>query len=288
MHIALITQREDQLTALKRGLEHKGCRVACYPEGSPILASARQGGWDLIVLDALSTPFRPFLESLMDINAFLNSAVVTDLAPEAFHEATEGLGILCGLPAQPTEADAAQMLEQLQSLPGFQTREEEAQASLDTLKQTCHPDCVVCSSGHPFGLKVDYRALSGNRVEGIFPCDASFQGYQQILHGGIVSSLLDGAMASCMLAKGIEAYTVELTVRFRSAVTIGTPATIQGTWLKGEGPLHLLQARLEQNGKLCASARAKFFEGNPRRPEHPLPRNAVMRQTLRAARKERP
>ena len=30
------------------------------------------------------------------------------------------------------------------------------------------------------------------------------------------SSLLDGAMVSCLLAKGVEAYTVDLRVRYRA------------------------------------------------------------------------
>lgn len=84
---------------------------------------------------------------------------------------------------------------------------------------------------------------------------------------------------------GLEAYTVELRVRFRAAVATGVPATIRGTWLRAEGPLHLLHASLEQGGKVCAHARAKFFEGSPNQPSQAVPGGAGMRQLLGQARK---
>jgi len=43
-------------------------------------------------------------------------------------------------------------------------------------------------------------------------------------------------------------------------------ATIRGEWLRGEGPIHLLHATLEQGGQVRASTRAKFFEGKPSQP----------------------
>ena len=238
-----------------------------------------------MILDGLQMPFQGFVESLLEINASLNVAVITDLEPEAFHEASEGLGILCPLPPDPGASDAEPLLERLRAVGGLDPVIEAAQVRLDAMSREYHPHCVVCGTHHPFGLKVDYRVTGEHTVEGRFDCGSSYQGYSNVVHGGIVSSLLDGAMVSCLLAKGVEAYTVDLRVRYRAAVATGVPATIRGEWLRAEGPMHLLQATLEQDGKVCARARAKFFEGKPNQPSQPMPGGAGVRHLLNQARK---
>lgn len=111
--------------------------------------------------------------------------------------------------------------------------------------------------------RVDCFATGEHTVEGAFGCGKSTEGFPNVVHGGIVSSLVDGAMASCILAKGLQAYTVELRVRYRATVATGVPAIIRGEWLRAEGHIHLLHATLEQGGQVRASARAKFQEGTP-------------------------
>jgi len=132
---------------------------------------------------------------------------------------------------------------------------------------------------------VEFRVTGEHTVEGTFGCGKFYEGYENVLHGGIVSTLLDGAMASCILAKGVEAYTVDLRVRYRTAVETGIPATIRGEWVSGSGPVHLLHATLEQAGKVRASARAKFFEGTPNQPSQPMPGSGSIKALLSQARK---
>jgi acyl-coenzyme A thioesterase PaaI-like protein len=285
MNVAMITAREGQLAALRMGLERLGARVECFAEGSSFLQVASSRSWELVILDGLQVPFQGFVESLLEINASLNTAVITDLDPEGFHDASEGLGILCSLPPEPGASEAGPLLERLRAVGGWDPVLEAGQARLDAMSRACHPQCVVCGARHPFGLKVDYRVTGEHTVEGAFGCDHSYQGYNNVVHGGIVSSLLDGAMVSCLLAKGVEAYTIDLRVRYRAAVATGVPATIRGEWLRAEGPMHLLQATLEQAGKVCARARAKFFEGTPNQPSQPMPGGAGVSQLLHQARK---
>ena len=285
MEIALITLREGPLAAFRAGLEDRNARLEVFADGWSFLKAARSRSWNLVIVDGVHLPFHPILESLLEINASLNAAVITDLAPEAFHEAGEGLGILCALPAKPSAGDAGPLLEKLQAVGGVDPELEAAQARLEAARFQHHPHCVVCWDRHPFGLQVDYRVTSVHTVEGTFGCGKSYEGYEGIVHGGIVSSLLDGAMASCLLAMGCEAYTVDLRLRLRGAVRTGLPATIRGEWVRQAGPLHLLNATLEQDGKLCASARAKFYEVKPGLISLPLPERAAVRHLLSQARK---
>jgi acyl-coenzyme A thioesterase PaaI-like protein len=285
MNIAMITTREGQLVAFRDGLERRSARVEGFADGWSFLQAARSRTWNLVIVDGLSLPFPDLIEKLLEINASLNTAVITNQDPASFHEASEGLGILCGLPAHPGAPDVALLLEKLQAVGGLDPVVETAQNRLDGLRHKHHPHCVVCWDRHPFGLKVDFRVTGEHTVEGTFGCGKFYEGYENVVHGGIVSTLLDGAMASCILAKGLEAYTVDLRVRYRTAVETGVPALIRGEWLRGEGPIHLLHATLEQDGKVRASARAKFFEGTPNQPRQPMPGGAGIRTLLSQARK---
>ena len=50
---------------------------------------------------------------IMMINASVHTAVVSDMDPDEFHEATEGLGILMPLPTSPKAGDAERLLKAL-------------------------------------------------------------------------------------------------------------------------------------------------------------------------------
>lgn len=285
MNIAILTNRAGALSPFRHALEKCNARLTCFADAWSFLQTARTGNWNLVIVDGLTLPFADPVEKLLEINASLNTAVITDLDESAFHAAAEGLGILSGLPASPGADDAAPLLEKLRAVGGLDPVIEAAQRHLDASRDEYHPRCVVCWDRHPFGLKVDFRATGAHTVEGTFGCGKFYEGYENVLHGGIVSSLLDGAMASCILAKGLEAYTVGLHVRYRAAVETGVPATVRGTWVKATGPLHLLQASLEQNGQVRAVARAKFFEGSPNQPNAPMPGYSDARPLLQQARK---
>ncbi len=285
MKVAIVTNREGALAAFRAGLEGRHARVECLGDGWSLHKAARTRSWNLVVVDGINLPFHPILEGLLEINASLNTAVMTDLAPDAFHEAGEGLGILCALPPTPGALDVDPLLERLQAIGGVDPALEAAQARLDEARFRHHPHCVVCWDRHPFGLQVDYRVTGLHTVEGAFGCGKSYEGYEGIVHGGIVSSLLDGAMASCLLARGCEAYTADLRIRYRGALRTGVPAIIRGEWVRNAGPLHLLHASLEQDGKVCATARAKFMEGRAAHPGTPLPAGAGARHLVSQARK---
>jgi hypothetical protein len=98
--------------------------------------------------------------------------------------------------------------------------------------------------------------------------------------------LMDGvSLPFRAFTEDLLAVNASLTTAVITAVATGVPATIRGEWLRGSGPIHLLHATLKQDGKVRASARAKFFEGNPAQPSQPLPGGSDVRQLLKHARK---
>jgi acyl-coenzyme A thioesterase PaaI-like protein len=131
-----------------------------------------------------------------------------------------------------------------------------------SLAARLHPHCVICGGANPRGLGVDFRPTADGRgVEATLDCRGDFQGYDGRLHGGIVSSLLDGAMVHCLFERGRTAYTAELRVRFHGAVVTGRPATLRAWLTDSRRRLHHLEAELVQDGEVRAHARAKFLEG---------------------------
>lgn len=58
---------------------------------------------------------------LVQSNPLINTALVSSLSPEDFHEETEGLGVLMQLPSKPQESDAEEMLKKAERIIALMT-----------------------------------------------------------------------------------------------------------------------------------------------------------------------
>lgn len=128
------------------------------------------------------------------------------------------------------------------------------------ISNEAHPNCVVCGPRHEFGMRLEFTLLADGSVQAEFDCGEAFQSYPGLLHGGIVSSLLDGAMTNCLYAHGQRGVTGELKVRFQHGVTTGHVATVRAWIDYSAPPLHVLKAELIQNELTKANATGKFME----------------------------
>jgi len=137
---------------------------------------------------------------------------------------------------------------------------EPAQDILEQTQQSAHPSCILCGNSQEGGLGLCFSLSADGGVEAHFDCPSHWQGYAGILHGGITSALLDGAMTHCLFARAIIAVTGEMTVRFRHPIDLHTPLVIQAQIVRSQRPLHLLQARITQDGHVKAKAKGKFME----------------------------
>lgn len=131
---------------------------------------------------------------------------------------------------------------------------------LEQTRAEAHPRCVVCGSPLGNGLGLRFAPSGDGEIEAVFACDECYEGYEGLLHGGVTSSLLDGAMTNCLFAHGIVALTGELTVRFRHPVVLATPAVIRARRARSLAPLHVLEAEVVQDGEVKATAVGKFME----------------------------
>jgi acyl-coenzyme A thioesterase PaaI-like protein len=88
-------------------------------------------------------------------------------------------------------------------------------------------DCFGCGARNPIGLKLRFSA-NGDGVSASFTPAPPHQGYEDVIHGGIISTLLDEAMAWAVAAQGIWAVTGEMRVRFRQPLHVGQLVTVVG------------------------------------------------------------
>jgi len=134
-------------------------------------------------------------------------------------------------------------------------------ASQDQLARTqrrSHSQCVVCGDGR--GLALNFSVDADGTVRATFECQSAYQGYDGLLHGGVIALLLDGAMTNCLFAHGVAALTAEMKVRYRHPVRIGQPVLILARIVQSSAPLFLLESQLFQSGLQCARGTGKFMQ----------------------------
>lgn len=137
---------------------------------------------------------------------------------------------------------------------------EMVQNTIAYVRDKVHPGCVVCSSANSKGLHLKFEVKDDKSVEAGFQYDESFQGYPGILHGGVISSILDGAMGNCMFAYGLSTVTVEMTTRFKLPVLTEQDATVSARIIRSSHPLYLLEAEIIQDEKVRATAKGKYYD----------------------------
>ncbi|MFM8595024.1 MAG: PaaI family thioesterase, partial [Chloroflexota bacterium] len=63
------------------------------------------------------------------------------------------------------------------------------------------------------------------------------EGVFDVVHGGIVGTMLDEAMAWAAFADGVWAVTARMELRFRQPVVVGTPLEVRGVVTANRGRL---------------------------------------------------
>ena len=86
--------------------------------------------------------------------------------------------------------------------------------------------CFVCGKENPAGLYLKF-SLNGGKVLTEFIPQKIHQGYKDIVHGGIISTIVDEAMVKAALLQGMPAVTAEITVRFRNPLMAGEKAFVE-------------------------------------------------------------
>lgn len=91
-----------------------------------------------------------------------------------------------------------------------------------------YKNCFVCGQGNPAGLGVRFF-IEGDKVKAEFVPQEAHMGYRGIVHGGIISALLDEIMGwPLSLENGRVCISVEIRVRFKRPLPLGQRYIVSG------------------------------------------------------------
>jgi uncharacterized protein (TIGR00369 family) len=120
--------------------------------------------------------------------------------------------------------------------------------------------CFVCGRDNPAGLGVDFEIDRERRsISTKFTPSDIYQGYEGIVHGGILSTLLDEAMAKLTVSLGIPAVTAEMTVTFKAPAAPGEELFVSGRLTHETRRLIRAEAKIERGPVVIAKATGKLL-----------------------------
>jgi len=121
--------------------------------------------------------------------------------------------------------------------------------------------CFVCGKENTRGLKLDFVLDKEKKtMETVFIPEEWQQGYADIIHGGIIATLLDEVMGKLAFELGINAVTAELSVRFKKPVGRKDKLLIKGRIINETSRIVYAKAEAGfEDGSLAAEANGKFI-----------------------------
>lgn len=123
-------------------------------------------------------------------------------------------------------------------------------------------DCFACGLDNEHGLHVPYEKV-GDAIEAAFTLGPKYSGAPAFVHGGIIMTVLDEAMAWATIAlRARFAVTLTFSSTFKRPVLIDQPHTVRATCseLAEDGrTLVVSGVVLRSDGKVCTEAEATYY-----------------------------
>jgi len=131
------------------------------------------------------------------------------------------------------------------------------QISINTVKSPTM--CFCCGKENPIGLKLSFTWSNGTaRAE--FTPNELYQGWSGIVHGGIVSCLLDEGLTYAAYFAGLDCITAKMQVRLKRPAMVGEPLVITSSITKRTRKLVETRATLSlKDGTPVAEGNATMF-----------------------------
>jgi uncharacterized protein (TIGR00369 family) len=122
--------------------------------------------------------------------------------------------------------------------------------------------CFVCGEKNSAGLGLKFRM---DKERGIAEVEVRFaehfQGWENVVHGGLLATVLDEAMIYAAAAKGVRCVTGEITVRYVEAAPTGAALKLKGRFMDEKGRMILAESEiLDPDGRVLARAAGKLIK----------------------------
>jgi uncharacterized protein (TIGR00369 family) len=120
--------------------------------------------------------------------------------------------------------------------------------------------CYVCGKDNPDGLKVQFAVDHTTRtITGRFTPRREHEGWEGIVHGGIIATLMDEAMVKLAAHLGEPAVSAEITVKFKAPAAPGEELIVTARLIREANRLIEAEATVEKGLIVVAEAKGKLI-----------------------------
>ncbi len=120
--------------------------------------------------------------------------------------------------------------------------------------------CFACGTLNPIGLHMEVFYLEDKAVSR-FTLKREFQGWRNIVHGGVVATILDEIMAHAVMHYVGKAVTTSLQITYRVPLHVGQEVRTVGYVVerKSRAAVARGEVRAVDNGKVIATGESRFI-----------------------------
>jgi acyl-coenzyme A thioesterase PaaI-like protein len=118
--------------------------------------------------------------------------------------------------------------------------------------------CFCCGPENPIGLRLEFTELPGGRMRTSWTPRKEHQGFKDIVHGGLVATVLDEVMVRFLYLRDIHAVTASMETRLIRPLRWGQAYRFEG-WItedRGRAVITEAEAFSEADGERMAWGRA--------------------------------
>jgi acyl-coenzyme A thioesterase PaaI-like protein len=122
--------------------------------------------------------------------------------------------------------------------------------------------CFVCGKNNPRGFKIEVRYSEAElTAETELAIPREFQGWAEVIHGGILATLLDELMAHAVWRFAGPGLTLGLEVRFHQPLKPGERIRVRGVLHTPNGSRRLAAGEIIRlaDGQRIASGKSRFL-----------------------------
>jgi acyl-coenzyme A thioesterase PaaI-like protein len=134
--------------------------------------------------------------------------------------------------------------------------------------------CFACGPGNDCGMKLQFDEV-GDEVRCVFEPEHKHSGWTGVVHGGIVATALDEAMAYVLYFMGIKGLTARMEVRYRRPALAGDTLTLVARKVSEVRRIVDVEAQLLKDYTVLAEASGRFMKVGPLTIRDLLPRATV-------------
>jgi uncharacterized protein (TIGR00369 family) len=139
---------------------------------------------------------------------------------------------------------------------------KEYERTLRKIQNAYHSQCIFRHNPPIDNLRFCFS--ENGALTSRFVFSGEHQGYDGIVHGGIIAAIIDASMAQCCMGHGFIAYTTDLSIRYHKPVKIDTSTSLETRIVeKAREVLFSLECRITQEGRLHVEAKGRFFKTWP-------------------------